>query len=127
MILANQLNRRLCRLGPTGSKVHAAALAKIRRSNRKKPRGKSFSLGGMKLRRVRKGDLRGLLGHGTADFLHAMADADHGSLPGSVQESTALFVDDPAAFAANSNGKSLFEITGKDSAMRRHELPGERL
>src|SRR6267142_4306149 len=86
MILANQLNRRLCRLGPTGSKVHAAARAKIRRSNRKKPRGKSFSLSGMKLRRVRKGDLRGLLGHGAADFLNAVADADHGSLPGRVQE-----------------------------------------
>jgi hypothetical protein len=76
---------------------------------------------------VREGNLRGLLGHGAADFVNAVANADHGSLAGSVQESTALFVDDPAAFAANSNGKSLFEIAGKEPAVRRHELPGEKL
>ena len=81
----------------------------------------------MKLRGVREDELRGLLGHGTADFLHAMADADHGSLPGRVQESTALLVRNPAALAANGNRKSLFEIAGKKPAIHIHGMSGKEL
>src|SRR6266849_2466570 len=122
VILANQLNCRLCRFGAAGSEVHAAALAKIRGSKSEKARSKFFSLNRMELRGVRKGNLRGLLGHGAADFLNAMADADYGGLPGRVQKSTALLVRNPAALAANGNGKSLFEIAGKDSVVHGHEM-----
>ena len=127
VILTDELDGSFCRFGTAGSEVDAAALSKIRWCKREEPRGKFFRGSRMKLCGVRKGNLRGLLGHGAADFLHAVPDTDYRGLSGSIQESTALIVDDPAAFAANSDRKSLFEIAGKEPAVCRHELPGERL
>jgi hypothetical protein len=42
-----------------------------------------------------------------------MSDADDGGLAGSIQEAPPIGSDDPAAFAANGNGKCLLEIAGK--------------
>ena len=81
----------------------------------------------MKLRSVRERDFRGLLGHSAADFRHSIPDAYNRSLPGSIQEAPAIRRNDPAAFAANGNRKSLFEIAGKKSAVRRHEMSGKGL
>jgi hypothetical protein len=81
----------------------------------------------VKLRSVRESDLRRLLGHGATDFRDPVTNADNGGLAESVQEATAIGSDDPAAFAANGDGKSLFEIAGEEPAIRRHEMPGEGL
>jgi hypothetical protein len=127
VILTDQLDSSLGRFGAAGSEIHTAAIAKIRWSNRKETSGKFLSLSRMKLRGMCKGNLRGLLDHGATDFRNAVADVDDGSLPGSIQETPALLVYDPASFAANGKGKCFFEIAGEEAAVRRHELPDKGL
>jgi hypothetical protein len=81
----------------------------------------------MKLRSVRKRNLRGLLGHRAPDLLHSVTDADDGSLPGSIQEAPAIGRNNPAAFAANGDRECLPKIAGEKSAARRHEMSAKRL
>src|SRR5258708_16678261 len=78
----------------------------------------------MKLRSVRESDLRRLLGHGAADFGDSVTDTDNGGLAGSVEESAAAPVDDPATLPTNGNGIVFLEIAGEKPAARRHEPPG---
>ena len=68
----------------------------------------------MELRGVGEGDATRLFGHGTADFLDAVANADDGGLAGGVEVAAAVGGDDPAAFATDSDGIILAKIAGKE-------------
>jgi hypothetical protein len=127
MILTREFYRGLRGFRAAGSEKDAAAVTEIRWSDSEEARGKFFRCGRMKLRGVRKSDLRGLLGHGAADFLNAVADADDRSLPGSIQEAPAIGRNNPAAFTAKGNRKRLLKMAGKKSAARRHEMSGKGL
>ncbi len=59
-ILARKFDRRFGRFGATRREINAPSVVKIGRSQREQALGKSFGGRGMKLRRVRKCDLRGL-------------------------------------------------------------------
>ena len=65
------------------------------------------------MRGVGKGDAIGLVGHGTADFGDAVADANDGSLAGGVEVAAAVGGGDPATFAADGNGIIFAKIAGK--------------
>jgi hypothetical protein len=67
----------------------------------------------MELRRVSKRDAIGLFGHGAANFRHTVADAYDGGLAGSVEIATSFGVNDPTAFAADSDGILFAEIARK--------------
>jgi hypothetical protein len=56
-----------------------------------------------------------------------VTDAHNSGLPGGVEKSAAILSDDPATLSARSNRKAFFEIAGKKSAARRHELSGKGL
>jgi len=109
-----------------GSEIDAA-VAEIRRSHREQALGKFFRRSGVKLRGVREGDLRRLLGHGAANFGNTVTDANDRGLPGRVEKTAAVGRDDPATFPANGDGIGLLEIAGEKSAARRHERPGRGL
>lgn len=79
-------------------------MLEIARSDGQNAGGQSFSGLGVELRSVSKSDAIGLLGHGAADFGDAVANTDDGGLAGSVKIAAAFGVDDPTAFAANSDG-----------------------
>lgn len=81
----------------------------------------------MELRGMRESDLRGLLGHGAANFWNAVADADDGGLAGGVKKTAAIRGNDPAALAADGDRKRLFEIAGEKSAVRGHEISAGEL
>ena len=75
----------------------------------------------MKLRGVREGELRGLLGHGTADFCDAMTDVDYCGLAGRIEIAAAGLVSDPAAFTADGEGVSFSEIPREERGVGRHD------
>ena len=75
----------------------------------------------MKLRGVREGDLRGLLGHGTADFCDAMADVDHRGLAGGIEVAAAGLINDPAAFTADGERVGFSEISREERGVGRHD------
>jgi len=72
------------------------------------------------LRGVREGQLRGLLGHGTANFGDAVADADYGGLAAGVEKTTAASVDDPAAFASCPDRIVFAKISREEGGVGRH-------
>src|SRR5258706_10939824 len=113
--------------GAAGSEIDAAAVTEIRRSQSEQALGKFFSRSGMKLRSMRKSDLRRLLGHGAADFGDSVTDADDSGLAGSVKKAAAVGRDDPATVPTNCNGIGFLEIAGEKPAARRHEMPGKGL
>ena len=100
MKLARELDGGFRGFGAAGSEIDAAAGAKVRRRESKEALRQFFGGRGEELRGVREGKLRGLLGHGTTDFGHAVADANDGGLAAGVEEAAASLIDDPAAFAA---------------------------
>jgi hypothetical protein len=73
------------------------------------------------LRGVREAQLRGLLGHGAADFGDAVADADYGGLAAGVEVTTAILIDDPAAVAANRDGILFAKISREEGGVGRHD------
>ena len=75
----------------------------------------------MKLRGVREGELRGLLGHGTADFCDAVADVDYCGLAGGIEVAAAGLVNDPAALAADGDWVSISEISREERGVGRHD------
>jgi len=99
--------------GAAGSEIDAAAVTEIRRSQSEQALGKFFSRSGMKLRSMRKSDLRRLLGHGAADFGDSVTDADDSGLAGSVKKAAAVGRDDPATVPTNCNGIGFLEIAGE--------------
>jgi len=125
--LAREFYRGFGGFGAAGSEIDAAAVTEIRRSQSEQALGEFFRRRGMKLRSVRESDLRRLLGHGAADFGDSVTDTDDGGLAGSVEESAAAPVDDPATLPTNGNGIVFLEIAGEKPAARRHETPGEGL
>src|ERR1700687_1034107 len=125
--LAREVYRRFAGSGAAGSEVDSSAFTEIRRSHREQALGKFFRRSGMKLRGVREGDLRRLLGHGAADFRNTVTNVDDCGLPGSVEKTAAIGRNDPATFPARDNRKGLLEIAGEKSAARRHEMPGKGL
>src|SRR5689334_17863637 len=74
----------------------------------------------MKLRAMREGKLRCLLGHRAPNRSHAMPDVDHGCLTGSVQVSFAVNGSNPATFSAHSNGIFFFEIAREQRSIVGH-------
>src|SRR5229473_338447 len=74
----------------------------------------------MELRGVREGELRGLCGHGAADFGDAVADADYRGLAGSVEETAAILIDDPATFATGGDGIRLAKVSREEGGVGRH-------
>ncbi len=75
----------------------------------------------MKLRGVREGELRGLLGHGAADFCDAMADVDYRGLAGGIEVAAAGLIDDPAAFTADGERVSFSEISREERGVGGHD------
>jgi hypothetical protein len=67
----------------------------------------------MELRSVGKGNAIGLLGHGAADFGHAVTNTDDRGLAGSVKIAAAFGVNDPTAFTPDSDGILFAEIARK--------------
>src|SRR5262249_38730810 len=120
-ILACKLNSGFGGFGAARREIDAATVAEIRRGESKQPVGKLFGGKGMKLRRVRKSDLRCLLGHRAADLRDTVADADDGGLPRSVQQPATIGSENPGAFAANRDGQILLEISRKHSRRLSHE------
>src|SRR5438477_3972542 len=127
MKLSSQFYRSFGRLRTARSKMDAPAVAKIGRSHREEALGKSFRRLRVKLRSVRESDPGRLLRHRAPDFSNTVANADDGSLPGSIKESTAIVCDNPASFPASGDGKGLLEMAGEESAAGRHEISGEGL
>jgi hypothetical protein len=56
-----------------------------------------------------------------------MTNAHHRSLSRSIEESPAVLVNNPAAFATRGDRIGFLEIPGEKSAARRHALSGKRL
>jgi hypothetical protein len=112
---------------PPRSEINAAAVSEIRRSHREQAPCEFFRRSGVKLRGVREGDLRRLLGHGATDFRDTVADIDDGSLPGSVQEAASIGCDNPATFSTGRSGKRFLKVAGKESTAHRHERSGQGL
>ena len=75
----------------------------------------------MKLRGVREGELRGLLGHGSADFCDAMTDVDYGGLAGRIEIAAAGLINDPAAFTADGERVNSMEISREERGVGRHD------
>src|ERR1700686_5248401 len=125
--LAREFYRGFGGFGAAGSEIDAAAVTEIRWSQSEQAGGGFFRRRGMKLRSVREGDLRRLLGHGAADFGDSVTDADDGGLAGSVEKAVTVGRDDPATLPTNGNGIVFFEIAGEKPAARRHETPGKGL
>ena len=75
----------------------------------------------MKLRGVREGELRGLLGHGSADFCDAVADVDYRGLAGGIEVAAAGLINDPAALAADGERISFSEISREERGVGRHD------
>ncbi len=75
----------------------------------------------MKLCGVREGELRGLLGHGAADFCDAVTDIDHGSLPAGVEITASVLIDDPAALAPDGDWVGFAKISRKQGGVGRHD------
>ena len=73
------------------------------------------------MRCVREGELRGLLGHGAADFCDAMADVDYGGLAGGIEVAAAGVVSDPAALAADGERVSFSEISREERGVGGHD------
>ena len=71
----------------------------------------------MKLRSVRECQLRGLLGHRTADFGDAVAYVDDGRLACSVKEFSSVRRKKPRAFAASGDGIRLVKVARKESGV----------
>jgi hypothetical protein len=71
----------------------------------------------MKLRSVRECQLRGLLGHRTADFGDAVAYVDDGGLARCVEELSSVRGKKPRAFATNSEGIRLVKVARKKSGV----------
>jgi hypothetical protein len=69
---------------------------------------------------VRESELRGLFGHGAADFGDAVPDADYRSLPRRVEKAASGLIHDPAAFAAHSNGIVFAKIPRERCVVIRH-------
>jgi hypothetical protein len=74
----------------------------------------------VELRGVREGELRGLFGHSTADFGNAVPDADYRGLPRRIEKTASALIDDPAAFAAHSNGIVFAKIPRERCGAIRH-------
>lgn len=119
-ILARELDGGFGGLGTAGGEKDAAAVAKIGRRESEKARGERFRRGGMKLRSVREGELRGLFGHGAADFRDAVADVDDGSLTRGVEKLAAVLSKEPATFSAHSGGKIFLKISRKQRGVVGH-------
>ena len=78
----------------------------------------------MELRGVREGQLRGLLGHGAADFGDAVADVYYRCLAAGVEVTTTILINDPAALAANNDGIVFAKISGEEGGVGRHDDGG---
>lgn len=74
----------------------------------------------MELGGVGKGELRGLLGHGAANFGDAVTDADDSGLPAGIEKEAAILIDEPAAFTANGDGIGLAKISREERGVGRH-------
>ncbi len=88
-------------------------MLEIARRDRQDARGESFGRLRVELRSVRKGDSIGLLGHGTANFGHTVANTNNGGLAGSVKITTTVGINNPTAFTADSDGILFAEIARK--------------
>lgn len=110
--LARELDGGFRGFRAAGSEIDAAIL-EIGRREREEACGEFLRRGRMELRSMGKGELRGLLGHGAADFRDAVADVNDGGLAGGVQEPAAVGGEKPGAFAANSDGKGFAKIARK--------------
>jgi hypothetical protein len=67
----------------------------------------------VKLRGVSKGNAIGLLSHRAANFGHTVANTDDGGLAGGVKIAATVGVNDPNAFAADSDRILLAQVSGK--------------
>jgi hypothetical protein len=74
----------------------------------------------VKLRGVRESDFSSLRRHRFGDFLNAVADADDGGLPGSVEKAAAILRNDPAGFSADCHGERFFEVARKEGGWVGH-------
>jgi hypothetical protein len=71
----------------------------------------------MKLRSVREGQLRRLLGHGPPDFGNPVADANDGGLSSRIKEFPPIRGKKPRALTTNGHGKTFFKIARKDGVV----------
>ncbi len=90
MKLPRQLDGGFGGFRAAGSEIHAATIVKIWRRHLQEASRELFSWGAVELRGVREGELRGLLGHGAADFRDAVTDVDYRGLARSVQKAPAV-------------------------------------
>ena len=119
-ILARQLDGGLIGFRPTGAKINSPSAAHAFRSQGEQPGSKFFRGGGVKLRAMGKGELRGLTGHRTAHGSNAMPDIDYRCLSRCIQIFFAVGGGKPAAFPGNSERIALVEVAGKQRWMIRH-------
>lgn len=116
IVLPDQLDGGFSSFGTAACEVDAAPIVEVLRRNGEEAGGKFFRRSRMKLRGMGESELRGLLGHGFANFPQAVTDADDGGLAGGVEKPAVIGGDDPTAFATNGYGKLSFEISGKKTA-----------
>ena len=120
MELARQLDGGFGGFRAAGGEVNTAAILEIWRRKLQKTGGKFFRGRGMELRSMRECELRGLLGHGAADFGDAVADVDDRGLACGIQKTAAIGRNNPAAFAAHGDGIILAEISRENAGVIRH-------
>jgi hypothetical protein len=71
----------------------------------------------MKLRSVREGQSRRLLGHRAPDFWNPMADANDRGLSRSIKEFPPIRGKKPRALTTNGHGKKCLKATRKDGVV----------
>src|SRR5208283_5405348 len=112
-VLPHQFDRGFGGLRTTRGEIDPPRVVEILWSKRQYTCRKFFRGRGVKLRRVREGDIVGLFGHGPADLRNAVADADNRGLAGSVQVAAPVGGNYPTAFAAHCHRILFSEIAGK--------------
>lgn len=112
MKLTSELDRSFGCFRAAGCEIDTAIFEVWRRKS-KEARRKLFRRRGVELCRMREGDLRSLCSHGVGYGLNTVADADDGSLAGSIEIFLAIRSDDPGGFAAYGCRESFLEIAGE--------------
>ncbi len=120
MELAGELDGGFGGFGAAGGEVDGAAVLEIWWSELEEAGGEFRGGFGLELRSVGEGELRGLRGHGLADFGDAVANADDGGLSGGVEVFAVVGGEDPAALGAHGGGVIFGEIAGEDAAFVGH-------
>ena len=122
-VLADEFDGGFGGFGTAGSEVDAAVL-KIGRSEGEEAGGEFFGGSVVELRGVGEGELRGLGGNGGGDFGDAVANVDDRGGAGGVEKFATVLGIEPAALAADGDGKVLAKIAREERGSVGHAGSG---